>query len=133
MTAKIEWCQWCDQEHPTDFLCDKALAALKDLANLGESAQPVRHYGKDVRLEDLDIDMSSVEFMGGIGFDGSAIQIDGEWYVLLILRTEDTDGNKYPVRMMATPVMGFERLRDWTMQVFDTTIAKTKKLNEEGK
>src|SRR6185312_11814089 len=119
MTAKIEWCKWCDQEHATDFLCEQAFSALQDIANLGADARPLQHFPPNATLDDFGIDPETVEFIGGIGFNGGAIEIDGKWWVMIALLTEDTEGNNNPVRVMVTPVEGFERMRDWTMQVFD--------------
>jgi hypothetical protein len=129
---EVKWCRWCNQEHAIYFLCDEGASALKDLANLGEGARPMSHFPPGATMEDLGVDPDTVEFLGGLGFNGGAVEVNGQWQIMLIIQGEDLDGKQYPARIMVTPVDGFERLRAWTVEIFDQTIARTKKLNEEG-
>lgn len=131
--AVQKWCQWCDKEHAIDHMCPEAFAALKDLANLGEGVRPPRHYASGATLDDIGIDPATIEPIRGLGFSGGAVQVFGEWQVVLIIQTESPDGEKYPARVLLTPLEGFERLADWTAQVFSETIARTRELmSEEG-
>lgn len=129
--ASQGWCQWCDKEHAVDHLCPEALAALKDIANMGERARPPRHYAPGATLEDLGIDPETIEPIEGLGFHGGAVRVGDEWQVLLIVQTEKLGGEKYPARVLLCSVEGFERLMAWTGQVFSETIARTRKLIEE--
>ena len=132
MNAPVKWCRWCGEEHAIDVLCDQAASALSDMANLAEGSQPLHHYPPDTDPEALGIG-ADTEPIGGLGFSGGAIEINGRWQVMLVLHMEGLDGNKFPPRALITPVSGFERLREWTVKLMDETIAKTKELNEEGK
>jgi hypothetical protein len=121
---------FCQDEHDDSVICGPMAEAI-ELLSRPKQLQAPKIYPDDTRPSDFGIRPGDVEFITSLTLHGGAIKLGPAHLPTLLIVTKDAAGVANPVLAYVCSPDDLAKLRDWTVEVFDKTIAETAALNEE--